>query len=190
VIASALQLRPASPMAPERRVHVVQGQYVVTAEPEVVLTTVLGSCIAACIRDPVAGVGGMNHFLLPGDADSDGLRYGVNSMELLVNGLLQRGARRDRLVAKLFGGARLMGGFADIGGQNALFAGTFLSDEGIAFAGGSVGGSHPRRVQFWPVSGRTRQAYVGMAEAAPELAPELAPPPQPRVDTDGALELF
>ena len=108
-----------------KRMHVVQGEQFVTTDPEVVLTTLLGSCVAACMRDPVAGVGGMNHFLLPGgrssSADRQAERHGVHAMELLVNALLQRGARRDRLEAKLFGGARLIDGLTDVGRQNAEF---------------------------------------------------------------------
>ena len=92
-----------------------------------VLTTILGSCVAACIRDPVAGVGGMNHFLLPGSAEAmagggDATRYGVHLMELLINGLLKQGARRDRLEAKIFGGAKTIATFSNVGEQNAAFA--------------------------------------------------------------------
>ena len=151
------------------RVHVVQGQHVVSSDPEIVLTTILGSCVAACIRDPVAGVGGMNHFLLPGSAaqgpDRAAQRSGVHAMELLVNALLSGGARRERLEAKLFGGGRLIEGLTDIGSQNAEFALRFLSAEGIAHVGGSLRGEHGRRVQFWPVSGRARQSLMDRGSA-------------------------
>ena len=97
----------------ERRVHIVQGEYKVSDDPSVVVSTLLGSCVAACIRDPIAGVGGMNHFLLPGEDTrpahaQDAERYGDYLMELLVNGLMKKGAQRERLEAKLFGGARMM----------------------------------------------------------------------------------
>ncbi|MEM8921155.1 MAG: chemotaxis protein CheD, partial [Pseudomonadota bacterium] len=94
----------------KRVVSIVLGEYHATADPKTVVSTVLGSCIAACLCDPEAGVGGMNHFMLPdGDACSahDQLRYGVNAMELLINELLRSGARRQKLEAKLFGGAHL-----------------------------------------------------------------------------------
>ena len=94
--------------AAAKRVHIIQGEYKVVSDPDVVLTTILGSCVAACLRDPVSGVGGMNHFLLPGTGSvtgGDATRYGVHLMELLINGLLKQGARRDRLEAKIFGGA-------------------------------------------------------------------------------------
>ncbi len=140
-------------------VQLTQGDSHVTCDPGEVLTTVLGSCISACIRDPFAGVGGMNHFLLPdGPGEGrDAMRYGVNAMELLINNLLKFGASRNRLEAKLFGGANVLAGLSNIGQRNAEFAQRFLSDEGIPVVGGSTGGDLPRRIQFWPVSGRARQ---------------------------------
>ncbi len=126
-----------------RRVNIIQGEYKVVTDPNVVLTTILGSCVAACLRDPVAGVGGMNHFLLPGNAQSmtsggDATRYGVHLMELLINGLLKKGARRDRLEAKIFGGAKTIATFSNVGEQNAAFAMQFLRDEGIRVVGSST----------------------------------------------------
>lgn len=168
--------------------HIVQGEYLVTDDRNAAISTILGSCVSACIRDPVAGVGGMNHFLLPGeDSGRQGLQYGAYAMELLINGLLQRGARRDRLEAKLFGGARMLSGLTDIGRQNGVFAERFLQDEGIRYLGGSLGGDQARRIQFWPVSGRARQqllagdAGVFAAERKPQRAP---------VVHDGDLEMF
>ncbi|MEJ0096641.1 MAG: chemotaxis protein CheD [Methylocella sp.] len=157
----------------EQRIHIIQGEYNVSDDSNVMLTTLLGSCVAACLRDPVAGVGGMNHFLLPGQEamgqeatgqgsqGSEAERYGVHLMELLVNGLLRRGARRERLEGKLFGGARTRDGLADIGAMNAGFAERFLEHEGIRLIGGSLRGDHGRRIQFWPVSGRARQVLLG-----------------------------
>ncbi len=145
---------------PRSRIHVLQGHYAVSANPAVMLTTVLGSCVSACIRDAAARVGGMNHFLLPdrdGRGEADALRYGVHSMELLLNALLQAGARRTALEAKLFGGGQLAERLGPIGKINADFAEAFLRREGIAYLGGSLGGSCARKLQFWPVSGRVRQ---------------------------------
>ena len=111
----------------EHRILIVQGEFLVTDDPTAVLQTLLGSCVAACMRDPVSGVGGMNHFLLPGeDGRSEQMRAGVHAMELLVNGLLKQGARRERLVTKLFGGARTVAGLSDIGVRNADCAKRFL----------------------------------------------------------------
>lgn len=179
----------------ERRVHVVQGEFYVTDDPSIVLTTILGSCVAACMRDPVAGVGGMNHFLLPdgGTTSSgpDALRYGVHSMELLVNGLLKMGARRDRLETRLFGGARMVRGLTDIGEKNSTFAEDFLKKENLAFHGGSLRGDHGRRIQFWPVAGRLRQMMMGREEAKVFEAERktVVVPPAPQPDT-GSVELF
>ena len=104
--------------AAAKRVHIIQGECKVVNDPDVVLATILGSCVAACMRDPVAGVGGMNHFLLPGAVNSlasggDATRYGVHLMELLINGLLKHGARRERLEAKIFGGAKTIAHFSE-----------------------------------------------------------------------------
>ena len=174
----------------ERRVLVVQGEYHVSDDPSVVLTTLLGSCVAACIRDPSARVGGMNHFLLPGDSEEtpsrDAHRFGVHLMELLVNSLMQRGARRERLEAKLFGGGRMMKKLSDIGRLNADFAEQFLRHEGIKLVGGSVGGECGRRVQFWPVSGRARQVALSDAQMSVNPVQVIVPP----VVGGGELELF
>ena len=173
--------------ATEKRVHVGQGDHYVTSDPNVVLTTVLGSCVALCLRDPVAGVGGMNHFLLPeGGADGTAAsrRYGAYAMEVLINDVLKAGGRRDRLEAKLFGGGRMFDSLSDGGAANAAFAERFLADEGIPVVGGSLGGFGGRRVHYWPVSGRARQRAVIDAAAIPPLSV-----PKPQV-VAGDVELF
>ncbi len=144
----------------EKRINVVQGEFRVSHDPKVVLTTLLGSCVAACIRDPVAGIGGMNHFLLPGDACSSPEGKGVHLMDLLLNGLMRQGAQRERLEARIFGGAFMMAGLSDIGARNADFARSFLSHEGIKLLGGDTGGTQGRRIQFSPGSGRVLQSYI------------------------------
>lgn len=168
------------------KLHLIQGEYRVSADEQTVISTILGSCVAACLRDPMAGIGGMNHFLLPGRNDSqEGLQYGAFLMELLINELLKAGARRDRLEAKLFGGACMLQGLTDIGAQNAAFARQFLDAEGITYLGGSLGGSMARRVLFWPVTGVARQqCLVNQTEP---FARE-ARPPAPSVGND--VELF
>ena len=154
-----------------KRINLIQGEYKVSADPNVVFSTLLGSCVGACIRDPIAGVGGMNHFLLPGnEAGGESERAGVHLMELLVNGLMRQGAQRERLEAKIFGGARMMQGLSDIGKKNGEFAKRFLSYEGIRIVGSDLGGERGRRLHFWPVTGRARQSYMAAAEAAPVLA--------------------
>ena len=166
------------------RINIVQGEYHVSADKALSITTLLGSCVAACLHDPVAEVGGMNHFLLPGDEATSPLvaRHGVHLMELLINGLLKKGAARHRLEAKLFGGARTMQGLGDIGTANGRFAQDFLKREGIAVTGGSLGGETGRRLQFWPASGRVLQKLVRAVEERPIADPALP--------TAGDLELF
>jgi chemotaxis protein CheD len=147
-------------VADQQLIHVIQGECRTSADPEVVLTTTLGSCIAACVYDPVARIGGMNHFLLPeeqGAEQSVSMRFGAYAMELLVNALMRAGARRERLQVKLFGGGCLSDGLTDIGEKNATFAEEFVAREGLKFVGGSLRGRHARRIQFWPATGRARQ---------------------------------
>ena len=189
-------LHPSAP-ATEKKIHIVQGEQYVDDNPNTVLTTILGSCISACIWDKTIGLGGMNHFLLPGtDAGSqqrmlegDAMRFGVHAMELLVNGLLRRGAQRHRLQAKLFGGARMIKGLTDIGELNATFAERFLKAEGIAIAGGSLRGEQGRRIQFWPVTGRARQVLLAK-ETASIMRAESTRPVPPTPPGQGTVELF
>ena len=179
----------------ERKINIVQGQHYVDDSPDSVLTTILGSCIAACIWDPVAGIGGMNHFLLPGDGShnaqrqkGEAQRYGVHLMELLINDLLRRGVQKYALKAKLFGGACIIKGLSDVGALNATFAEKFLTDEGIELVGGSLRGNFGRRIQFWPVSGRARQAFLSR-ETNSILDDELARQPA-TLSGAGLVELF
>jgi chemotaxis protein CheD len=139
---------------------ILPGEFYATAEDEVIVT-VLGSCVAACLLDPIAMVGGMNHFMLPvkqGDRDPDvffAARYGAAAMEFLINNLLHLGAQRDRLVAKAFGGGRVMDGMTtDIGGQNIDFVRRFLKNEGIPLWTEDMGGPFPRKVYFFPHTGQ------------------------------------
>ena len=170
--------------------HVVQGDYEVTGDPEAVLTTVLGSCVACCVHDRVLKIGGMNHFLLPDTVNDvsggEHRRYGVHLMELLLNDLFKRGARRESLEVKLFGGANVVPGLSDIGAQNVEFAERFLASEELKYAGGHTGGEQARRVQFWPSTGRARQKLV-----ASDLAPDTTLQPVPSVPVNvGDVELF
>lgn len=174
--------------AEPRKIHVIQGEFHVASGEDVVLTTILGSCVAACIRDPALGIGGMNHFLLPGEAGDEGMRYGVQSMELLLNALLRKGARRERLEVKLFGGAHLFDGLSDVGGQNSAFAERFVKAEGLQHVGGSLRGDRARRIQYWPSSGRARQILLAPTESTVFVAERRAP--VAKVEDAGALELF
>jgi chemotaxis protein CheD len=173
-----------------RRVNIVQGEYHTTNDAEVVLTTILGSCVACCLHDPGARIGGMNHFLLPGNDTPGGYsaEHGVHAMELLVNDMLKRGARRDRLEAKLFGGARMLSGLTDVGTLNADFAERFVRREKINVTGGSLRGDRGRRIQFWPVAGRARQMIMGASDGEVFAAERARPVHTP--DLGGGVELF
>ena len=152
----------------EPRVHawvvqVLPGELYVTREPEVI-ATVLGSCVSACIKDAIAGVAGMNHYMLPGDFRADNgssARYGVYAMEALVNEMLRLGARRQNMAVKLVGGGRMWADGTDIGAGNIAFAKSFLAEEGLALVGSDVGGTRPRRVHFRTAEGAVRVKALG-----------------------------
>lgn len=153
-------------------VKVLPGEFFVAAE-DVVLTTVLGSCVSACLWDARLGVGGMNHFLLPGEAGStdpmsESGRYGVFAMEQLINELLKRGARKATLEAKVFGGGHVMKNFTTItvGARNADFVLQFLRTEGIRVASKDLLDVHPRRVAFFPATGRALCKHLKQADSA------------------------
>lgn len=135
-------------------VKLLPGEYFV-CNLDVVLTTVLGSCVAACLVDRGAGVGGMNHFLLP-DGNDSSARYGVNAMELLINELLRNGARRSALEAKIFGGAAVIQGMTrlNVGAQNVDFVQGFLARERVPIVSSDVRDVHARKVCLFPQSGK------------------------------------
>jgi chemotaxis protein CheD len=140
---------------------ILPGEYYFTGK-DMLIVTVLGSCVAACIRDRVSGVGGMNHFMLPdsgGDADSPvsaSMRYGTYAMEILINELLKAGARRENLDAKVFGGGNVLRGFISInvGERNAQFVRDYLRAEKIRITAEDLNDIHPRKVYFFPRTGK------------------------------------
>jgi chemotaxis protein CheD len=172
----------------DKTIYVLQGEFRISREADAVLSTILGSCVAVCLWDADAGLGGMNHFLLPFGpkaAASAPERYGVHAMELLINGLLKAGASRNRLQAKLFGGARVSTALSDIGQTNARFARAFLEAEGIPCRAESLGGTSARRVLFRPATGQARQLLVPETTLEPQA--QRPAPPTPRA---AAIELF
>jgi len=157
---------------PLQRVTVLQGEVKVSSDPAVELTTVLGSCIATCLFDPQAQVGGMNHFLLAEPpAHMTGMtfdeHYGLFLMELLINQMLSAGAIKSRMKARLYGGANLHAGMRQIGSVNAAFAKAFLAREGIPLMHEDLGGQSARRVHFLPALGKVR-CRTADAQVAPE----------------------
>lgn len=138
---------------------ILPGEYFVSSD-EALLVTVLGSCVAACIRDVDSGIGGMNHFMLPDDGGQNSAgssaRYGTYAMEVLINHLLKLGARRNRLEAKVFGGGAVMASLAssNVGARNAEFVLDFLKTEKIPIVAKDLLDSYPRKVYYFPHSGR------------------------------------
>ena len=144
--------------------RVLPGEYVVTAQDEL-LITVLGSCIAACIRDPLFGIGGMNHFMLPDTTADDtarwhdtdvnpAMRYGSFAMEHLINDIIKFGGRREALEIKLFGGGQVLQSMTSIGQGNITFVKNYLENEGFKITSQDLGHVYPRKVIYFPASGR------------------------------------
>lgn len=141
-------------------VKVLPNEYYITGGEDLMISTVLGSCVAACIHDPRSGVGGMNHFMLPdGDTDSPAaatMRYGAFAMEVLINELLKAGAAHERLQAKVFGGGAVLSAMqqTNIGERNAKFVLSYLQREGIPVRAQDLGDVHARRISYFPRDGR------------------------------------
>lgn len=182
-------------------VKLLPNEYFVTAE-NIGLSTVLGSCVAACIRDGEAGVGGMNHFMLPGDDDSElnrpvsvSMRYGAFAMEVLINELLKAGARRERLEAKVFGGGAVLDQMKqmNIGERNADFVLKYLETERIPVLAQDLKSDYARRIVYFPRTGEvrmrrlTKQRNEQLGQRELELQGSLrTDPPKPRFELFGA----
>lgn len=154
--------------------RILPGEYYVTREDEII-DTVLGSCVAACIRNPRRGIGGMNHFMLPrpSGTGSDAwekvagraTRYGTASMEQLINSVLRAGGTRQDLEVKIFGGGRVITKLSDIGARNLDFVREFLQQEGLKIAAEDSGDTCSRHVQYFPRSGRVRVRHLSARAA-------------------------
>lgn len=142
---------------------ILPGEYYATGR-EMVLVTVLGSCVCACIRDKFSGIGGMNHFMLPDSGQDrsnplgESARYGIYAMEILINQLLKMGAKRSNFEAKVFGGGSVLRGFtvANVGERNAEFVLQFLKTEKIPVAAQDLLDIYPRKVYYFPNTGLVR----------------------------------
>jgi chemotaxis protein CheD len=139
---------------------ILPGEYYVTRR-DMVLVTVLGSCVAACIRDKTNGIGGMNHFMLPKSTNeksgwaSASARYGAYAMEVMINQILKQGAKRENLEAKVFGGSAVIkNSMINIGDNNAQFALDYLREERIPIVAQDLLGKFPRKVYFFPATGK------------------------------------
>ncbi|GFZ85996.1 chemoreceptor glutamine deamidase CheD [Dyella caseinilytica] len=146
-------------------VKVLPGEFYVSGQEEMV-STVLGSCVSACIRDNERRIGGMNHFMLPEPMSGErndwsaaigrAARYGSDAMEQLINAILKAGGRRDALTVKIFGGGRVLAQMTDVGLRNITFVKRYLETEGLPLVAEDVGDIYPRQLQFFPASGRVR----------------------------------
>lgn len=158
------------PVLGSEAAKILPGEFKVTSD-DIALVTVLGSCVAACLRDPRTGIGGMNHFMLPdaapaGDAGVSGqARYGSYAMEMLINEMVKRGARRESLQAKVFGGAHVIAGMQmNIGQRNAKFVLDFLKTEGIPVLARDLEDNCPRKVAYFPHSGVAKVKRMPVSE--------------------------
>lgn len=182
------------PRLGKRVSNIVVGGCLVSRDPDVVISTTLGSCIAVCLFDPLVGVGGMNHFLLAASANdrlSASARYGAAAMEQLVNRVLSYTGRRDHLRAKVFGGGSVINTNSDVGQRNIEFVMEYLANEGIPTMGWDVGGTQARAVRFFPTTGRTQRRLLGQ-ERTRELASSEASflDSLMRTPIEGEIELF
>lgn len=176
---------------------ILPGEFYVTSHDEAVITT-LGSCVSACIRDRVFCIGGMNHFMLPeaggnaldaSDFASEATRYGSFAMEQLINEILKAGGRRENLEIKLTGGGRVLAHMTtDIGDKNIRFVKEYLYNEGLNTVGEDLGGTWPRRVVYFPASGKVRVKKMGGKDV---INQEQAYQEQiSRTKIEGEIELF
>jgi chemotaxis protein CheD len=144
---------------------ILPGEFYVTTQNEIIVT-VLGSCVSACIRDPIFGIGGMNHFMLPlqghdtSSWEEKGLglatRYGNYAMEHLVNEILKNGGMRKNLEVKVFGGGKIISQMTNIGDKNIRFVLDYIKTEGLKLLSQDLGDLYPRKVQYHPQSGKVR----------------------------------
>jgi chemotaxis protein CheD len=143
---------------------ILPGEFYVTAQNEIIVT-VLGSCVSACVRDPVFGIGGMNHFMLPiqgdnGSWDKHGLglatRYGSYAMEHLINEILKNGGARKNLEVKVFGGGRILTHMTDVGEKNIRFVLQYIQTEGLNLISQDLGDIYPRKVHYFPKTGKVK----------------------------------
>lgn len=164
-------------------IYITQGEHAVANAPGAIIATTLGSCVAVCLWDPDMGVGGMNHVLLPGtDGNVSRLTtFGGTAMDRLVNAVVKSGGQKERLRAKVFGGASMIAGLSNIGERNATFVLEYLAREDIVCDARSVGGVAARQVKFWPHDGRVRQRFVK----------EFSEPQEPlAIGSGNGVELF
>ena len=173
-------------------VKILPGEYFVHNEDMLLMTT-LGSCIAACLYDRVAKVGGMNHFMLPEGAGDSG-RYGSYAMELLINEMIKRGANRQTMEAKIFGGGQVVSGMTtmNVGERNTQFVMDYLKTERIPIVSKDVLDIYARKVCFLPGSGKAMVKRLAPTNTEALLAQERAAAQNvaPVASAGGSVDLF
>ncbi len=184
--------------APIHEIRLTIGGIAVSGDPGVRIVTILGSCIAVCIHDPVLRLSGMNHFMLPGlpgstvSAESADIgRYGAVALERLINRFVAAGSRRGDLEVKLFGGSNLGFGL-DIGGRNARFARDYLAHDGLRLVAEDTGGDRARKIVLETESGRVMRRFLDDNRVAVEAQPaqNTVPPLPPPLPHAGSVDLF
>jgi len=178
---------------------ILPGEVYVSTQGEMIVT-VLGSCVAACVRDRVKGIGGMNHFMLPeqtvhssnwgGDATRVENRYGNWAMEFLINELLKLGADKRNLEVKIFGGGKVLDAMNDIGQRNILFVRDFLKKEGLAISAEDVGSPYPRKVLYFPDTGAVKVRKLKTLRNETVLQREISYRASVNKQQGGEIELF
>jgi chemotaxis protein CheD len=138
------------------------GEFFISDKQDIMIITILGSCVAACIRDTEKKIGGLNHFLLPGSADKDSgsNRFGAYAMEQLINEILKKGGKRENLEVKVFGGASLLSSHFDVGKRNIDFIREYLRIENLKITSEDLGGTQARRIHYWPGSGKILRLII------------------------------
>lgn len=181
-------------------IMVPPGRHHVSTNPDEMIVTLLGSCIAACIRDPIAAIGGLNHFLLP-ESDSGqwgktvdaALRYGNHAMETLINDIIKLGGSKSRLEVKVFGGGQIIKteSSTSVGQKNVDFIKRYLANEGLTIAAEHLGGMAPRRIHYFPITGKVQMRLMQRSADKDLFKKEMVYRSQIKTEDDtGDAELF
>lgn len=178
-------------------VKLLPGEHYVTDHPDEMIVTVLGSCVAACIRNPLTGLGGMNHFMLPQSSTFEwggttaAMRFGNHAMETLINAIVTSGCPRDLLEIKVFGGGNVIKSNQLIGQHNADFVLKYLENDGLRAQAADLGGNYPRRIHFFPMSGVVKRLYLKRSDDQTVFKDETKHMvSEPAVRDEGSIDLF
>jgi len=177
---------------------ILPGEYYVTTQQDEAIATTLGSCVSACIRDTVFGIGGMNHFMLPTQSEHAGnswmdsaTRYGSFAMEHLINDILKKGGNWNNLEVKLTGGGKIMANMNDVGAKNIKFVLEYLQTENLDIIAQDLGDTFPRKVLYYPITGRLRVKKLRKLHNDTLIQREQAYQDELSVQPDsGGVELF